>query len=439
MKTDRAVRLASLGRRGQVLAGVVLLVMVLLIIVPAMVAWVQQDTKMSVKDRKTTTAFNLAEAGIDRAYWKLKSSTATWYNARLGVPLSGYAFDAVYDDIPGGVYRISITSGPSAEQVTVVAEGRDGGAKEKRAVRAVYQNMTIPGGLISGATINEDGTSIVHWGPMLAMSNITLSGAAASRYFPRKLSKQVVVGPVGNPRDTNGLTPPNTDNLEWWSSYNVPELPLFDFAALRSSAAATDTLNCDGNVAGVQVNHHACNSACVNCNVQNMYNDLYYDRDYTWYWDNNVNFTGRSGIKGTVIVRGNMTCAGGDYYNPPPVHVPAKAFNEYKKFDTAALTQYPGDAGLAANAATYDIGACGNACEGSASGDDLGVYGFVYVGGTINMTGDSDVYGAVWVQSGWSGSGNVMIFYNDLLSLPQLNVTLERMSWEERPPGDGVW
>lgn len=425
--------------KGQVLAGVVLLTMLLLIIVPAMVAWVQQDTRFSVKDRKTTVAFNLAEAGVDRAYWKLKSSTSTWAAARAGTSIAGYAFDQSYTDVEGGVYRISITSGPSTDQVQVVAEGRDLADKERRSIQVQYTNSAIPGGLISGASINESGTSIVHWGPMLAMNNITLSGAAASRYFPRKLSKQVVSGTAGNPRDTNGLTPPNTDGKEWWSGYDVPELPIFDFAALRSSAAATSTLNCDGTVTGTHTNHLTCGSSCTNCSVTNIANDSHYNNDEVWYWDNNVSFSGQNGIKGTVIVRGNMSVSGSDNYNPPAVHVPSTAWKEYQRFDTSSTNQYPADIGLSTSAATYDIGSCGTTCEGSASGSDLGVYGFVYVGGTINMTGDSDIYGAVWVQSGWSGGGNVMIFYNDQLVLPQLNVTLTRDSWKERSPFPGTW
>lgn len=413
--------------------------MVLLIIVPAMVSWVSQDNRASVKDRKTTTAFNIAEAGLDRAYWKLKSSTSTWSNARAGIPLAGYAFDQAYADVAGGVYRVSITSGPLADGVTVIAEGRDLQGKEKRAVQALYTNMTIPGAIISGAGIDSSGSSISHWGPVLAMNNITLSGTAALRYYPRKLSKQAVVGTGGNPRDTNGVTPPNTDNREWWSNYEVPELPVFDFAALRSSAAATGTLNCAGNVTGTHVNQLVCGSACVNCTVQNLYKDSRYDKGYVWYWDNNVSISGVSGTVGTVIVRGNMSTSGTDSYNPPAVRVPAAAWQEYQKIDTGASNQYPGDTGLRSTAATYDIGSCGTTCEGSASGSDLGYRGFVYVGGTINMTGDSDIYGAIWVQSGWSGGGNAMVFYDDTLSLPQLNVTLSRQSWQEVAPRTGAW
>lgn len=430
------------GREGQVLAGAVVVLLILSIMVPAMVYWVRQDGRASVKDRKSTASFNLAEAGLDRAYWKLKSSTSTWAAARAGAPIAGYAFDQTYSDVAGGSYRISITSGPSADQVTVIAEGRDAQSQQKRAVQAQYSNLAIPGAIISGAGIAMSGTSIAHWGPMLAMNGISLTGTAANRYFPRKLSKQVVTGTGGNPRDVNGLNPPNTDNLEWWSVYDVPELPVFDFATLRSSAAATNTLNCNGTAGGSPWAHTGsipCGSTCVNCSVNNLYNDSRYLDNAVWYWDNNASWAGRNGIKGTVIVRGNLTVAGGDYYNPPDFNVPAGAWQEYQRFDASASNQYPGDTGLRSNAATYNLGSCGAACEGSASGSDLGVEGFMYVGGTINMVGDSDVHGAIWVQSGWSGGGNVMVFYDDTLLLPQLNVTLQRLSWQEVLPRAGTW
>jgi hypothetical protein len=417
------------GERGQVLAGVILLVMVLLVIIPALVEWVQNDMKASVNDRKSTVAFNLASAGIDRAYWKLKGSTTTWANALDGVPLSGYDFDQIYKDVSGGEYRISISSGPLSQEVTVIAEGRDSNSLQYRAIEAVYANQTIPGAIISGAGIGETGGAVVHWGPMLAMNDITLSGSAKTNGFPRKMSKQVVL-----PFDTNGLNPPNTDNLEWWSDYDVPELPVFDFAALRSSAAATDTLNCDGNVTGTHTNHVSCGSSCTNCSVQNMYKDKDYNKGYVWYWDNNVSWSGRNGVKGTVIVRGNLSVSGGDYYVPAAMNVPANAWQEYQKIDTSASNQYPGDTGLHSNAATYTLGSCGMTCEGGAGGGDLGVDGFLYVGGTLSMTGDSDIHGAAWVEQGWSGAGNVMIFYDDSLVLPQLNVTLYRKSWKEIPP-----
>ena len=426
---------------GQVLVGVILLMMLLVIIVPAMVQWIQQDTRASVKEQKSATAFNLAEAAVDRGMWKLKSSTGTWDAAVSAVAIAGYRFDTTYADVPGGTYRISFTSTVvgSVAAVMIWGEGRDAMSKETRSVQVVYQNTSVPGAIIAGGTLSQTGSAIVQWGPVLAMNNITLSGSSLTRHYPRKLSKQVVL-----PYDTNGVTPPNTDNLEWWSDYDVPELPSFDFVALRSSAAATNTLNCDGNYdAGTQ--QVPCGSACTDCNVTNIYQDNRYNSNYVWYWDNNVTMQS-TGIKGTVIVRGNLAAAGGDRYGPGSptsfnvtMTVPSEAYLEYQYLDTTAVNQYPGDIGLGITNNTYTIGDCSTTCEGSPSGNDLGFYGFVYVGGDVNFSGDADIYGAVWVVGSWAAAGNNLLFYDANLAVPTLNVVLIRKSWKEVAPSTVAW
>jgi len=42
--------------------------LVALIVLPALVQWLQNESKWTVKQYKTTVAFHLAEAGIDRAF-----------------------------------------------------------------------------------------------------------------------------------------------------------------------------------------------------------------------------------------------------------------------------------------------------------------------------------------------------------------------------------
>jgi len=426
---------------GQVLVGVILLMMLLLIIVPAMVQWIQQDTRASVKEQKSTTAYNLAEAAIDRGMWKLKSSTGTWDNAVNSVVLAGYDFDVTYTDVAGGTYRIRFSSGVlnGAAVVTVWGEGRDSLQRETRSLQVVYQNTSVPGAIIAGGTLVQAGSAIVHWGPILAMNNITLSGSSLTRHYPRKLSKQVVL-----PYDTNGVTPTNTDNLEWWSDYDVPDLPQFDFTALRSSAAATNTLNCNGtyNATNQQV---PCGSVCTACDVTNIDMDNRYNSNYVWYWDNDVTMHG-VGVKGTVIVRGNLSTAGGDSYGPHSpttfdvnMTVPPEAYLEYQALDTASVNQYPGDIGFQNTTNSYILGACGTSCEGSASGDDLGFYGFVYVGGNVDFQGDTDIYGAVWVVGNWAAAGNNLLFYDANLSVPTLNVVLVRRSWKEVTPSTAAW
>jgi Tfp pilus assembly protein PilX len=335
--------LARARQSGQVLAGVILLVMVLLIMVPAMVQWVQIETKSAVRDQKKTTAFNLAEAAVERGMWKLKSSTSTFATAQAGTAIAGYNFDVTYTDIPGGSYRISMTSSVynGAAVMLVWGEGRDNNRSEMRAVKAIYQNLSIPGAIISAGNLIDTGGSAVHWGPIMAMGTLTETGTVPN--YPRLLSKQTAL-----PMDTNGLTPPNTDNVQWWSGYDVPELPMFDFTALRSSAAATNTLNCNGSTTGAA--NIPCGSACINCVVKNMYKDPRYNSNYVWYWDNNV-VINDPGTNGTFIIRGNMLTNGGDYYGSygavtsVNMHVPTSGCFRARNSPSRADSRYPRDIG----------------------------------------------------------------------------------------------
>jgi hypothetical protein len=422
------------------LPAVVLVFVFLMIIVPVMVKWVQNDTRISTKDQKSSSAFSLASAAVERGYWKVKSSTSTYSSLVLGNTLPGYRFDVTYTDVPGGSYRISVTSGPVADQVTIIGEGRDSNKSETRSIKAVYANTSIPGAIISGGMLSATGNSVVHWGPIMAMSNITVSGAALSTHYPRKLSKNVV-----KPLDpTNDINPPNTDGLEWWSDYDVPELPQFDFATMRSSAAATGTLNCQTNSGSIRCCFaSSCTysgAACTSCSVQNLGNDPRINKNYTWYWDKDTNWSGQNGVRGTIIVRGNLGITGSDSYCPNCVlKVPSSAWQEYRKIDTAASNQYPADTGYQSNAATYVLGSCGSSCEGGATGADLGVYGFLYVGGNFDRSGDSDIYGALWVVGNVTGTGNATVFYDGSLKLPTLNVVLVRQSWQETGPNPAPW
>ena len=64
--------------KGQVLVGVIVFLLVLAVIVPAMVLYVQNEARWSVKQQQNTNAFQLAEAAIDIGYQKVTESTSTW-------------------------------------------------------------------------------------------------------------------------------------------------------------------------------------------------------------------------------------------------------------------------------------------------------------------------------------------------------------------------
>ncbi|MGC8728067.1 MAG: hypothetical protein ACP5SD_02250 [Elusimicrobiales bacterium] len=478
-------------KKGFILPMLTAVIVIFFIIVPVIMNWITDDTKQTVREQKKSIAFNLAQAGVERGYWKVKSSTTTFNSVMLGGVISGYNFDTVYNDMLGGSYRIRISSGTQPREVIIIGEGRDSSSKEVRAVKAVYRNQTIAGAMLSGSKINPRGSTTIHWGPILSWGEINLSNGADNVYFPRKFSKQLV-----KPRD-NSLNPPNTDNLEWWSAYEVPELPKFDFAEIRSSAAANGTLNCGSARSSSPLTPSATtyrmvcncsgdqNKCCADkntCYIKNIYADVRYNQNLLWYWDEgkSVNIE-NTGVKGSFFVRGDLRIDGDDCYGPwykvngydayggyhtcgqalssesgPGalfLNVPKSAYTDYAKIDTTATNQYPGDLGISSSSLVYQVGACDRTyyyqcnssceqgCERGATGDDLGLYGFLYVGGTLKIYGAFDMYGAAWVVGDINtGSGNnASIFFNENLELPTLNVVLIKSSWEEIKPSTYTW
>lgn len=457
--------------RGQILPVVIILLTVVVTIVYGLVAWMQHDSKISVKQQKSTDAINLAEAGIDRGTWKLQSSTSTWFAAAAGTVIPGYNFDSTYSDVPGGTYRIRFSSAAN-NQVMIWAEGRDSQAKETRSIQLVVQNQTIYSALMSGGNINWARGLGIYWGPIVSQGNITLQDDfVAALYFPRKYAKGTVLGTAANPRDVNSLTPPNTDNVEWWSEYSgVPNIPVLDFAALRSSAAATGTLNVYGcknsaPVGGWDIRASCASGGSHNTHFGNSWNHpksarFFPNNDTVWYWDGDVTLSGRycgssacnesTGLRGSVIVRGNLTIdTPGEFNYTGPV--PSGAWQEQQKLtkttnDSAASNEYPADNGFHSTSATWQFGTATfcQPTQGCGWRATVGIKGFTYVGGNLTILQFLDFNGAVWVNgtttaTGGSASAFCGIFYDNDLEVPALNVVLLRISWKEVGPSTTAW
>ncbi len=478
------------SRRGQVLVGVILLLLVLLIMVPALVQWTQIDTKASVQNAKTNIAFNLAQAAVERGMWKAKSSTGTWQAIVAGHPPVGYNFDSTYNDVPGGTYRIKITD-IGVSSVTIVGEGRDNQTQQTRAVSAVFQNQSIYSPLMASQGVNWNAAMCPMWGPIMSQGNIFLvDDPTAGRYFPRKYAKGVVISndSVNYPRDTNGLLPPNTDNVEWWSDYQyVPELPILDFATLRADANETHTLNVYGcaksatyTVPGTSytaVGHAPWDTRgnCTNIGSHTIHFASSFNHpagaefavsSVTWYYDGDLILGGNTyprafyptqtqaiGLWGSLIVRGNLTLdATGDYDYTG--NVPVNAWAEMSRLtkttnDTASAGQYPADNGLHKTKLTWRFGTDSSNFPGSASTgwvNTVGIRGFTYVGGNLTITnnGFMDFNGAVWVNGSVTSSGAGVnsfcgVYFDDTLTLPTLNVVLIRQSWKEVSASSTPW
>lgn len=518
--------------KGQILIIVLAILMFLIIVIPPLVEWISNQARWSEKQYKKSIAFNLAQAGIDRGLWVLKSSTATWELVSEGGVIPGYNFDVVYNDISGGVYRVRFTSGTTSREVKIIAEGRDEKLNEVVAIEAEYRNQVIPGAVISKGIITWANAFSAHWGPIMAHNNINITDAnAAKEYFPRKFSRQVVTSVPSYPRDENGLNPPNS-GFDWWSDYPVPDLPQLDFTTLRSSAAtnvavylsysgedstykyylwkdwqpigATPPSDWISSATVNTLNVYACSkmtdyngpkwwiiyrkkkttgaisqaSTLSSCNLggnshngqkhfQNPWRHPLHAANRVWYWDSDVIFTGSTGddgcgIIGTVIVQGNLTNYCGDNLNYNEIglsncKIPPDAWQEYKYLtakkavdseddlnkDTSATNEYPGDDGYQRVRSTFRFGAETWSGGPTAANTDLGLKGFLYVGGDLNIEGQMDYYGALWVVGNVSRATGVsersIIFYDDSLDLPALNVVLVRRSWKEIKPSSLPW
>lgn len=459
MKSFSTVRQS---RRGQILVGILVLVAILLITIPTMVRWLQNNSILAVKDRKGTTAFNLAEAAIDRGYWKAKSSTGTIAMALAGTVIAGYNFDTTYNDITGGTYRIRISSAAN-KSITIVGEGRDSSTKAVRAISAVFQNRTIYSPLLAQGNINYVKGVSVFWGPIMSQGNITLDATTAKWYFAKKYARGNVLGTAANPRNTTWPLPPNTDGIEWWSNYaDVPELPILDFATLRESAKATHTLNVYGcrnsathsDYGGATIassapwdNRTACGTGAPHysgavssptavcygssCHFGDSFNHpkspaFFPNTDYVWFWDGDVTLTSGAvadslqdiGFRGTVIVMGNLTIGSSGNYNYTSTSVPRGAWEQHQKLtatfsDSANPQEYPGDIGLGQSTGTFRFGADTFAfptappAVGGSYHTTVGIRGFTYVGGNLFIKSFMDFNGAIWVN------GNVTAYCPD--------------------------
>jgi len=455
--------------RGQMLMGATVLVGILLIFVPLMVQWSRQEARWAVKEQHAVVGFNIAEAAVDRGLWKLKSTTTTWRRAVDGQVIAGYNFDVTHTDIDNGSYRLRFTAGPGAEQVTVLAEGRDNRTRQTRAIRAIYESNALPGPLLTSGQVTYAGSLECHWGPIMANNNILISGNAATEFFPRKFSRQLVSGTALNPRDLNGLNPPNTNNTEWWSDYPVPDLPLLDFVTMRSSSVANGTLNYyttsgasgSGKCIG-WAGHGRCMSAANNWaahqNKPHFFDSNNHPKskqNLIWYYDNDLVLTGnmdsggcfRLGLYGVLIVRGSLTVDAGDCYAYTGP-VPAGAWKEYTKIkvgtnDTTTTNQYPADNGLRTSRTTFRHGVETWTGGPPAANTDVGLRGFIYSGGHLTFNSIADVAGTIWAVGNVINNDvteRVLVFYEGSNpNVPVLNVVLNRVSWDEVTPTAGVW
>ena len=414
-------------RDGQVLPGAVALLVILLVMVPSIVFWIQREAIFSAKQSENTIAFHLAEAGVEKAYLFISQSTITWTALQAGTAQDDYRFDKAYTDIPGGKYAISIGSGPGTQQVTIISVGKDARNRETRALRVVYTNSVMGDTAIyAGQGVRIAGGTNVEWGAVMSPATIDATG----RNHPQYWSASQITG-----KDTNA-NPPNCDSPACcqWHAYqaNLPTPPSLNFDFYRTSAAATAGCPAGGTPAG---------SCYYSGSVAN--------------WDNTtagktIFIEGDLSVKspgmfhtGTLIVMGNINLPNGVWgKGNVAMSMPNTAWKQYcndwaayQAFDAGAPAAFPG------LNSTYTSGAI------TVNSTKISVNGFLYVGGNFNNGGggggNSDVYGVLYAvgTSTLSAASPIDFYYNGSATsnLVTTNVSLIRSSWKDEltgwPPG----
>jgi len=217
--------------KGQIVMAMIVIIVVSLFII-TLTNLLTMENKQTVKHKKSTVAFHLAEAAIDRGVWKLSESDGAWNAAVNGETISGYNGNTIYSDLSGGQYKIILSSGPGINEVTIIGKGRDISTSEVRTIKTVYQKTQITAAISAGEGVEFKSGLIVHWAPVVSGGEMELKGQAKFRYYPRKYA----VGKLKE-RDENAEQP-NTDNLEYWAynSGKMGELPEINFDYYKEKA-----------------------------------------------------------------------------------------------------------------------------------------------------------------------------------------------------------
>lgn len=408
------------GEKGFALVLVIMLVVILAVMVPAMVMWSVQENKASTVQKASTKAFHLAEAALDRGYWKLIESQANW-TATSSATIAGYNFDTAYADIDGGSYAVRISSYPDdSEKRIIEGVGKDTVTGQVRHIKAIYVNAgAVTSAIKAQKTVSVGAAVRVHWGPIMSGTGINTGG----RNFPRFYS-----GGNISPQDTDGAGGINTDGVQWWSYYQVPDMPPIDLDFYQSSAVNSGVPPSSKCGTSYYINTSKTFKGCQDTTGK----PYFITGDATFSPGSGGNF-----ITGSLIVLGNLSISGnGGGSGSYNAKVPLKAWREYgnnwaqyQSYDSGAPASY--SAAVSENyssAATYPL-------------STVLIHGFVYVGGSQGLVGGGNgiLHGAmITANDATVGTSTFDLYYDSEIAtaVRMTGIALSRVSWDEASP---VW
>jgi len=422
-----------------------LFLLVIAIAIPLLITLVSQDTKMTVKTKNQTVAYQLASAGVDRSVWMLKATMANWNTVLSTGYITGYNNDTVYNDVnlDNGYYRVRITS-VTADELQVVSTAKDSRALEYRAITARVRRTQVVAPLhgynIGASTIPFQ--AAVHWGPIIATSQLILSSIALNQLYPVKYSATTITQSSGvYASRVPSASSIHTDGTEYYAYNNVYPIPTPDleyYIGLAQTAGTYYTTNQTFN------------------NVVDVATDTvrYIDGANCTISGTNSFLQGTLIVLGNLSITGNRTTGGGNYTVPTPPN----AWQQYGKNtpsrkgnttpptgspplagqygpDSTNTGEYPGDNGLhTVTNFTFGNGTCPT-CE--ANGRRVAFRGAIYVSGNLSgaTANPQVVHGAVILPKGATTStGWFEIFYDTATTMQTTTQGIYVSTWTETLP-----
>jgi hypothetical protein len=422
----------------------------------------RNEARWTIKEKRSATAFHLAEAGIDRTTWKLNETRAGWDNIIRGI------FPPLYDATTSfyvqdkGYYKILISSARVEydDQVIIQSIGTDKNKKEARGLKTVYSRLHgTEAAITSVGGVTFSGNADVHWGPVMN----TKGDVEIDDEYPRKYAG---VGYIIDGRDPNGagVTPdigpdegahssyqsPNflPEDLKDWSSNGKREIPNVEIVlstyAARAKTYITPAGWADRSKAlpiGAEYSGYFPGSS-GEITFPNGYIDT--NSDAVYFIEGDAEFgaqafigplTGTNPSRVVFIVLGDLRLPNvGLSATPYTVCVPTGTWKEYQVIDTINVDEYPADTGFKSNPTTFDVN------SGAGSGAGVAVFhGLIYVGKDLNAgSGNKKIVGVVVVKGQVKQqSGTLTLFYSKMVdeNIILSGARFESIYWAEFTPG----
>ncbi|MBI4656488.1 MAG: hypothetical protein HY746_07070 [Elusimicrobia bacterium] len=438
----------------------------ILIMIPVIEMFVERETKWSLADKRKTTAFHLAEAGLDRAVWKLNEKETYWNDAAKGTIFVGYNNDKTYTDIKGGSYQIQISSVNGKTQVKITSTGKDSSNNEFRAIEAFYE-VSAPVAAIQAPTLQFNSSFKAFWGPVMSLTDISLN-SSADELFPRKFARTSITSSSSYGDRDNNASPANTDCREYWAyndatcgSSGVPDMPLVDINWYRTQSQIAPNLYYDTPPA------------------TETFSNLQDNAPKIRFFEGNATFTGTTHFRGWIIAMGKVTFNASGYdnatygsYTVSASSIPAEAWKEHQKnvfdkgtnpgggctsgcngggigkvdddnydndseaeADDCCIDQYPGDGGYhVVESFNFKTGCIAHNKLAGHSGEPVAFRGLVYSGDVMDMNSSTVIHGIIVAPGGFKGTSSGIVFYDPFAEVELVNDNFTRTYWKEIIP-----